>query len=171
MTNTHTLTHTIALEHTHTSTNIYTHTRKRLHHTYTHTREKGYTTHIHTHAKKVTPHKYAPILTHSEEKRMKNLSKSIRINGLQPRTHGNAHRLPKNTLFYECTKGLVNYASQNALVLPGRVPSFQNQLLPSSTSFGSCTRSKWMQSVPLAHRRGPFGSCTRSKLMQSVTEQ
>ena len=74
---------------------------------------------------------------------MKNLSRSFRINGLQPRTHGNAHRLPKNTLSYECTKTfLLNYASQNAPVLPGRVPGFQKtdiQLLPSSTS----KRSIW----------------------------
>ena len=85
-----------------------------------HTQVQTYT---HTYTKKLTPHKYAPTLTHSGEKRMKNLSKSFRINGLQPRTHGNAPllRLQKSLVTF-----LLNYASQNALVLPG----FQKTNIP-----------------------------------------
>ena len=46
----------------------HTHTHMRTHtHSYKHT-------HTHTYAKKLTPHKYAPTLTHSGEKWMKNLA-------------------------------------------------------------------------------------------------
>ncbi len=77
---------------------------------------------------------------------MKNLNKSFRDNYLQPRIHGNTHRLPYNALSYECQKivvtFLLNYCAQNALILPGRVPGFQKtdiRLLPSSMS----KRSIW----------------------------
>ncbi len=83
------------------------------------------------------------------ERRMRTLTKSYLENGLQPRIHGNTKRLPANTLTYECQKiavtfllNFANFASQNALVLPGRVPGFQKtdiRLLPSNFS----KRSIW----------------------------
>ena len=71
---------------------------------------------------------------------MRNLTKHME-NGIVPRCHGNPRRLPKHVLSMECLrdprKFLLNYAEQNALLLPGRVPGFSRtdiRLLPSSTS-------------------------------------
>jgi len=59
--------------------------------------------------------------------------------GLVLRQHGNAHRLPHNTLPYECkehvVKFLQNFAEANAILLPGHIPGYKRddvQLLPSS---------------------------------------
>ncbi len=38
---------------------------------------------------------------------MKNLIQSLKTNGLVPRVHGNAHRLPKNTLSHEDIEEIV----------------------------------------------------------------
>ena len=72
-------------------------------------------------------------------KRLKNLTKAVKENGLTPRMHGNTKRKPKHALSYTTTEFVVrflfNYAEQNALVLPGRVPGYSRtdiQLLPSS---------------------------------------
>ena len=72
---------------------------------------------------------------------MKNLGRSYKTNGLMPRTHGNSHRLPKHTLSFESIREIVvflqNYAEQNGLLLPGRVPGYSRsdiKLLPSSVS-------------------------------------
>ena len=74
-------------------------------------------------------------------KRLKNLTKAVKENGLTPRVHGNTKRKPKHALSYTTTEFVVrflfNYAEQNALVLPGRVPGYSRtdiQLLPSSVS-------------------------------------
>jgi hypothetical protein len=71
---------------------------------------------------------------------LQDLAKSLRENGLTPRTHGNAHKRPKHSLSFESTEFVVqfllNYAEQNAL-LPGRVPGYSRsdiKLLPSSVS-------------------------------------
>ena len=72
---------------------------------------------------------------------MRNLTKHMKENGIVPRYHCNTRRLPKHVLSMECLrdlrKFLLNYAEQNALLLPGRVPGFSRtdiRLLPSSTS-------------------------------------
>ena len=72
---------------------------------------------------------------------MRNLTKHMKENGVVPKCHGNTRRLPKHVLSMECLsylrKFLLNYAEQNALLLPGRVPGFSQTdiwLLPSSTS-------------------------------------
>ena len=74
-------------------------------------------------------------------KRMKNLMRSVKENGLTPRVHGNTNRKPKHALSYTTTEYIVrflfNFAEQHALVLPGRVPGYSRtdiQLLPSSLS-------------------------------------
>ncbi len=94
----------------------------------------NYTTHTHTH-------------THTLK--LKSLHSNFRKNYLQPRIHGNTHRLPYNVLLYECQKivvtFLLNYCAQNALILPGRVPGFQKtdiRLLPSSMSKRSIWRAQ-----------------------------
>ena len=90
-------------------------------------------------------------------KRLKNLTKAVKENGLTPRVHGNTKRKPKHALSYTTTEFVVrflfNYAEQNALVLPGRVPGYSRtdiQLLPSSVS----KRAVWMvyrESVGTVH--------------------
>lgn len=74
-------------------------------------------------------------------KRFKNVKTSFVANGLAVREHKNAQRLPHNTLSYECKIHVVtylqNYAEENAILLPGRIPGYKRddiQLLPSSTT-------------------------------------
>ena len=57
------------------------------------------------------------------------------------RVHGNTRRLPKHALKLEEVKNLVaflsNYAEENAILLPGRIPGYKRddlQLLPSNTT-------------------------------------
>ena len=76
------------------------------------------------------------------EKRLKNLSRSLKQSSLTPRLlHGNVNRKPVHALSFASTKFIVtflhNYAEQHALLLPGRVPGYSwsdIQLLPSSVS-------------------------------------
>ena len=74
-------------------------------------------------------------------KRLKNLSKNLRENGLTPCTHGNTHKRPKHSLPFEATefvvRFLLSYAERNGLLLPGRIPGYSHsdiKLLPSSIS-------------------------------------
>ena len=74
-------------------------------------------------------------------KRSRNLLKHFIQNGITPHIHGNTKRLPKHSLTLKSTeyiiRFLLNYAEQNALLLPGRVPGYRRsdlKLLPSSTS-------------------------------------
>ena len=73
--------------------------------------------------------------------RVKHVKASYITHGLATRTHGNSNKLPANTLFYRSTCYLVkfvqNYAEQNAILLPGRIPQFKRddvKLLPCSDS-------------------------------------
>ena len=75
------------------------------------------------------------------ETRYKNLKKSLRSHGLATRAHGNLKRSPAHALSLSSTEFVVrfvlNYAEQNALLLPGRVPGYSRsdiKLLPSSVS-------------------------------------
>lgn len=73
--------------------------------------------------------------------RVPNIRKHFISNGLEVRTHGNTKRAPhhassfntiKNTIFF-----IQNYAEQNAILLPGRIPGHKRddiKLLPSSDS-------------------------------------
>ena len=71
---------------------------------------------------------------------VKNLVKTFKVNGLEPRIHGNTKSLPKHILpmasiYRICF--LLNYAEQNGLVLPARIPGYSRleiKLLPSSVS-------------------------------------
>ena len=75
------------------------------------------------------------------EKRFKNLVKSVKENGLTPRTHGNSWRRQHNafssTSIEYVVRFLHTYTEQNGLLLPGRIPGYSRtdiKLLPSSTS-------------------------------------
>ena len=59
-------------------------------------------------------------------------------NGLEPRVHKNTKRAPKHAAPYSAkvhvVKFLQNYAEENALLLPGRIPGYKRddiKLLPS----------------------------------------
>ena len=73
--------------------------------------------------------------------RLRNVRESYLTNGLETRLHGNSKRLPHNHLGHDVitnvTKFLKNYAEENAILLPGRIPGHKRddiKLLPSSRS-------------------------------------
>ena len=68
------------------------------------------------------------------------LKASFLATGLTMRVHGNTRRLLKHALKLDEVKNLVtlsNYAEENAILLPGRIPGYKRddlQLLPSNTT-------------------------------------
>lgn len=69
------------------------------------------------------------------------LKDSYLANGLETRVHGNRKRLPHNQMTHRAitnvVKFLENYAEENAILLPGRIPNYKRddiKLLPSSRS-------------------------------------
>ena len=58
-------------------------------------------------------------------KRIKNLTKSLKENGLTPRVHGNTNKKPKHAISFLSTEYVVrflySFAEQHALLLPGRI--------------------------------------------------
>ena len=73
--------------------------------------------------------------------RLRNVRDSYLTNGLETRLHGNTKRLPHNHLAHavitNVTEFLKNYAEENAILLPGRIPGHKRddiKLLPSSHS-------------------------------------
>ena len=74
-------------------------------------------------------------------RRIMALKDSYLENGLETRIHGNTKRLPHNQMTHRAicnvVKFLQNYAEQNAILLPGRLPNYKKddiKLLPSSSS-------------------------------------
>ena len=74
-------------------------------------------------------------------KRLRNVSRALRLGGIVPRVHGNTRRLPKHALTMASVeyvvRFLLNYSEQHGLLLPGRVPGYARddiKLLPSSKS-------------------------------------
>ena len=70
-------------------------------------------------------------------KGLKNLTHSLKENGLAARVHGNTNKKPKYALLYTSTEFVVHflysYAEQHALLLPERIPGYNRtdiQLLP-----------------------------------------
>ena len=62
-------------------------------------------------------------------------------NGIEERIHGNTNHLPHNGLSTDELRSIVsflqNYAEENAILLPGRIPGYKRtdlQLLPTSTT-------------------------------------
>ena len=73
--------------------------------------------------------------------RLQAIKASYMKDGITTRTHGNTKKLPHNALTFEditrIVKFLSNYAKEQAILLPGRVPGYKRddfKLLPSSTS-------------------------------------
>jgi len=73
--------------------------------------------------------------------RLKGIKDSCLKDGLVPRTHGNTKKTPHNALSYDMIinimKFIQNFAEQNAILLPGRIPTFKRddiKVLPSSDS-------------------------------------
>ena len=69
------------------------------------------------------------------------LKDSYLANGLETRKHGNRKRLPHNQMTHRAITNMVkfleNYAEENAILLPGRIPNYKRddiKLLPSSRS-------------------------------------
>ena len=87
--------------------------------------------------------------------------------GITTRTHGNAKRLPHNALTYEditwIVKFLSNYAEEQAILLPGRVPGYKRddfKLLPSSTSKKVHSQYKKELTKYNFHLYSKYGDCT-----------
>ena len=107
-------------------------------------------------------------------KRLRNLMKHLKKNGLTGRTHGNTHRLPKHALDLPTIKAVVtfilNYSEQHSLALPGRIPGYSRcdiQLLPSSTS----KKTIWEQyqsSTPLCPSSRTVGYSTFCRLWRTL---
>lgn len=73
--------------------------------------------------------------------RLAALVKHYLQNGVSPRIHGNKGKQPKHTLKVDDIERVVvfihNYAEENAILLPGRIPGYKRddlKLLPSSVS-------------------------------------
>lgn len=104
-----------------------------------HERKKAYTTPFHQ-GKTICRAMF--LFLHSiGKKRLVNVTRSLKHQGVGPRVHGNYKRLPKHTLSLKSSeyvvRFLLNYTEQHGLLLPGRVPGYSRddiKLLPSSTS-------------------------------------
>ena len=75
------------------------------------------------------------------KKRLQNVKDAYNQNGLEVRVHKNSRFLPYNYLsievIYNIKQFLINYAKENAILQPGRVPDYRKgdiELLPSSRS-------------------------------------
>ena len=73
--------------------------------------------------------------------KMKSLIHQYADDGLTPCIHGNKGKQPKHVLTVEDIENVVsfvyNYAEENAILLPGRIPGYKRndlRLLPSSVS-------------------------------------
>ena len=82
------------------------------------------------------------------KKRFRNLLKHYRKNGVSLRVHGNCRRKPWNAASLadkeRAVKFITNYAEVHALLLPGRMPRFNDysiMLLPSDTTKASVHRN------------------------------
>ena len=119
--------------------------------------QKNYSKYFH-YGQQVCPFTFL-FLHNIGEKRLKNLIKHFKNNGFTPRIHGNTKCLPKHALSFttiECVvRFLVDYADQNGILLPERIPGYRKadlKLLPSSVSkrvFGRCTRNQLSQEITL----------------------
>ena len=82
------------------------------------------------------------------DKRLRNLQRSMRENGLAPRRHGNLRRLPPNAISFTDTQRVVeflcSYSDANAILLPGRISGYKRtdvQLLPKTSGLAEVLRS------------------------------
>ena len=109
-----------------------------------------------------------------EHKKLRNLMKHLKKNGLTGRTHGNTRRLLRHALDHPTIKAVVmfilHYSEQHNLALPGRIPGYSRcdiQLLPSSTS----KKTIWEQyqsSAPLCPSSRTVGYSTFCRLWRTL---
>ena len=106
--------------------------------------------------------------------RLNNLISSFKEHGLTSHIHGNKKRLPHNALSLSSVeyfvKFLLNYADQNAILLPGRIPGYHKTditLLPSSVSKRSIWRL-YFDSAVCADQIHPVAYSTFNKHWQSL---
>ena len=73
--------------------------------------------------------------------RLENIKKHYLEHGMDTRVHKSSHQLPPRALSFaqksSVVKFIENYAEQNAILLPGRIPGYKRddlKLLPSNTS-------------------------------------
>ena len=73
--------------------------------------------------------------------RLKAVKKHYKEQGLQVRQHGNSKRTPQHAMPFAAIRNVVsflcNYAEENAILLPGRIPAYKRddiKLLPSNCS-------------------------------------
>ena len=135
-------------------------------------RKKKYTKYFHQ-GKAVCPAMFR-FLHSIGETRLKNLVRNFKDDGLSPRTHGNTNKLPHNTLSISSVefvvRFLLNYADQNCILLPGRIPGYSRsdiKLLPSSIS----KRTTWRVYQESANSAGnvhPVAYTTFCKLWRSL---
>ena len=93
------------------------------------------------------------LFLHAVDKdRHQNLKQHYIKNGLETRIHKNTKRTPKHSFLYSTKKYMVkflqNYAEENALLLPGRIPGYKRddiKLLPSSRS-----KRVWVKSTQMS---------------------
>ncbi len=120
-------------------TNTGEHTVTDVHHIAHHDRKHQYTNFLHQgHQICIEIFRFLHVVG---AKRLKNIVKSIKMNGIAPRIHGNIKRMPLNTFTLKEVQDviyfLLNYCEKHALLLPDRVPGYSRtdiKLLPSSTS-------------------------------------
>lgn len=94
-----------------------------------------------------------------EKKKLLSIAKSLDIDGLQPRTHGNSGKQQKHALTFMDSEHiktfLCQYARDNALPLPGRLPNYKNSqvlLLPSDKSCADIHELYEKLAVELSYR-------------------
>ena len=78
--------------------------------------------------------------------RFRRLKEHYECHGISQRVHGNSKTLPKNTLPHavvgDVTTFLSNFAEENAVLLPGRIPGFKNDNIKLLSS-GEMKMSVW----------------------------
>ena len=78
--------------------------------------------------------------------RFRRLKEHYECHGISQRVHGNSKTLPKNTLPHavvgDVTTFLSNFAEENAVLLPGRIPGFKNDNIKLISS-GEMKTSVW----------------------------
>ena len=102
------------------------------------------------------------------------------VNGLETRTHGNKKRLPHNASSPETIQNVVtflqNYAEENAILLPARIPSHKRddiKLLPSSCSKRvSCKKEIIVKHIVyISNLFSQFGLSTKNPALEVATLQ
>lgn len=103
------------------------------------------------------------------------IKKHFLEHGFSSRTHGNTNKRPHNALTFNgilnVLKFIQNYAEQNALLLPGRIPGFKNddiKVLPSSDSKKVCKLKGMCQCTTVMFKTEPSSSFSQTKFHRNT---